>query len=137
MRQNGLEQLKKVDSNTNITVGFVSDSKAKFELSNIFDNYGVNLSSNFNKEVPSIDLLDLLNHHFILRSDSIKLSADTKLEEKTSTKVHFMLPDFDKKEMAPQRKILVIDDQITNYDIVDGFLTVLGFKNCKNNTMYC
>ena len=58
------------------------------------------------------------------------------MEKKTSKKVQFMLSDFDRKEMAPQRKILVIDDQITNHDIIDGFLTVLGFKDCKNNTMY-
>lgn len=34
------------------------------------------------------------------------------------------------------RKILVVDDHITNCEIIDGFLMILGYKNRKDNTTY-
>jgi CheY-like chemotaxis protein len=30
-------------------------------------------------------------------------------------------------------KILVVDDQVTNFDIIEGFLMILGFTNIKAN----
>ena len=38
--------------------------------------------------------------------------------------------------MKQRGKILVIDDQITNREIIDGFLMILGFKNRSNNFIF-
>lgn len=53
-----------------------------------------------------------------------------------SKKVHFVLSDFDECELESQNQILVIDDQITNNEIIDGFLMILGFSDRNDNTVF-
>ena len=37
------------------------------------------------------------------------------------------------KAMKRGTRILVVDDQVTNFDIIEGFLMILGFTNIKAN----
>ena len=34
------------------------------------------------------------------------------------------------------RKILVVDDQAINFEIIEGFLMILGFQNIKENVVF-
>mgnify|MGYP000141233283 CR=1 FL=1 len=44
--------------------------------------------------------------------------------------VKFVLSDFTENELGNiGGKILLIDDQISNKEVIDGFLMILGFKN--------
>jgi len=51
-------------------------------------------------------------------------------DAKPKKMVKFVLSDFTENELANMGgKILLIDDQISNKEVIDGFLMILGFKN--------
>ena len=46
------------------------------------------------------------------------------------------MSDFNKRELKSQGKILIIDEEVSNHDIIDGFLMLLGYSNRENNAVY-
>lgn len=44
--------------------------------------------------------------------------------------------NFDLNKSEGPRKILVVDDHVTNFSIIEGFLMCMGYKNSKQNLLY-
>ena len=46
------------------------------------------------------------------------------------------ISDFSEEELQSEGKILVIDDQIANNEIIKGFLMILGFPQYNKKCVY-